>query len=415
LSFGGRAGVAGLHWIVRRGSVVSVVRRNLSSNLGSDPVAPYRSGRNLPGVGGAFNGGNDLLQNAVEQHRLSEAITEAYEETRERVAAFLNAHEAREIVFLRGTTESINALSLSFERSLLKPGDEIVLSTLEHHANIVPWQIACQTTGATIKVAPITPGGQIDLEQFAALLSPRTKLVAVSHVSNALGTIQPIPQIVALAHAQGIPVLVDGAQAVPHLPVDVQELDCDFYIGSGHKMGGPTGAGYFYGRAEWMERLTPHEGGADMTEIVRFDAPPQYAAPPKRFEAGTPALVEVIGMGEAVDYWGSLGMTHIAAYEQDLMRYAADLLRQTPGVKLYGDVPETISVVAFNIEGREAKEVERRLDREAGVIVRAGDLNAQPLMRFLGVPGLVRASFLFYNTAEEAEALATAVARIAAH
>ncbi|HEV2735324.1 MAG TPA: aminotransferase class V-fold PLP-dependent enzyme [Longimicrobiaceae bacterium] len=346
-----------------------------------------------------------------EGHSLSREATRAFEGTREKVARLINAAEAREIVFCRGATEALNLMARAFEHAHLEEGDEVLLTRAEHHSNILPWMLSCRQTGARLRVAPVTPDSDVDLEEFERMLTDRVRVAAVSHVSNVTGALYPVKRMVEMAHARGIPVLVDGAQAVPHVPVDVRDIGCDFYAGSGHKMGGPSSVGFLYGRAEWMEKLPVADGGSTMAESVSFEA--FEAKPiPHKYEAGEPAFGEVEAWGPAIDYWTALGMEDIAAYEKELTDYAAERVRAIRGVRVLGSPAERIAIVSFVVDGMQAGDVEKALDRE-GIAVRAGKLAAEPLLRALGTDEAVRASFMFYNTREEADALADALERIA--
>ncbi len=335
---------------------------------------------------------------------LSEKATAAFEASRQKVANFINAKTSKEIVFVRGCTEAINLVARSFGGSFLKPGDEILISALEHHANIVPWQIICQEKGAKLVVAPINETGEIILEELEKLISPRTKLVSVSHISNALGTINPIKKIIEIAHAKGVPVLIDGAQGAPHCKLDVQELDCDFYTFSGHKIYGPTGIGVLYGKYNLLNLMPPFQGGGDMIETVSFEKT-TYAPPPQRFEAGTPAIAEVIGLGVALDYVNEVGIEKVATHEHELLLYATEALSQIPGLRIIGNAKEKASLISFVIEGVHPHDIGTILDQEFGIAVRAGHHCAQPIMKFYGVPATTRASFGMYNTKDEIDAL----------
>jgi cysteine desulfurase/selenocysteine lyase len=333
-------------------------------------------------------------------HLLSARATAAYEGARAKVAQFLNARSAAEIVFLRGTTEAINLVANGLG---LQAEEEVVLTHMEHHANIVPWQLQQARSGATLRVLPISPRGELELEALQGLLNARTRLVTVSHVSNVLGTVNPIRALVNIAHERGIPVLVDGAQAVPHLEVDLQALDCDFYCLSGHKLFGPTGIGVLYGKAERLGVLPPYQGGGEMIRRVSFEGT-KFADPPQRFEAGTPHIAGAVGLGAAIDYLQGLGRAAAAEHEQDLLRYAAERLREVPGLRVIGESPDKVAVVSFVMEGVHAHDIGTVLDHK-GVAVRAGHHCAMPLMDFYGVPATVRASFAFYNTREEVDRL----------
>ncbi len=340
-------------------------------------------------------------------HLLSERATQAYEGARARVQRFLNAAESREIVFVRGTTEGINLVAQSYGRASVGAGDEIVISAMEHHSNIVPWQMLCAEKGAVLRVVPIDDAGELRLDEYARLLTERTKLVAVAHISNALGTVNPVKGLIELAHARGVPVLVDGAQAAPHLRVDVRDLDCDFYVFSGHKTLGPTGIGVLYGKAERLERMPPWQGGGDMIASVTFEKT-TYNTLPYKFEAGTPHIAGVIGLGVALDYLSGLGLERVAAYEQDLLAYGTEALRAVPGLRIIGTAKEKASVLSFVLDGVHAHDVGTILDN-AGVAVRAGHHCAMPIMQRFGVPATVRASLAFYNTREELDALVAAL------
>ena len=336
-------------------------------------------------------------------HLLSEKATQAYEEARVRVQRFLNAADAREIVFVRGATEGINLVAASYGRTWIGAGDEVIISTIEHHSNIVPWQLLCEERGALLRVIPVDDAGELLLDEYARLLGARTKLVAVSHISNALGTVNPVKRMIEMAHRQGVPVLIDGAQATPHLRVDVRELDCDFYVFSGHKALGPTGIGVLYGRAEWLERMPPYQGGGDMIASVTFEKT-TFNALPYKFEAGTPHIAGVIGLGVALEYLSGLGLDRVAAYERELLTYGTATLQAAPGVRIIGTAPDKASVLSFIVDGVHAHDVGTILDH-AGIAVRAGHHCAMPVMRRFGVPATVRASLAFYNTREELDAL----------
>jgi cysteine desulfurase/selenocysteine lyase len=341
-------------------------------------------------------------------HRLSQEATDLFEGAREKVRRFINARSIKEIVFVRGTTEAINLVAQSYGRSQFGPGDEILVSWLEHHANIVPWQMLCQQTGAVLKVAPITQSGEVDYDAFASLLSNRTKLVALAHVSNALGTVVPVQKFVAAAKARGVPVLLDGAQAVPHMKVDVQALDCDFYCFSGHKMCGPTGIGVLYGREALLEAMPPWQGGGDMILAVSFERT-VYNALPWKFEAGTPHIAGAIGLAAAVDYLERLGLGSIAAAEQALLDYATGRLLEIPGLEVIGTAPHKAAVASFTVAGVHPHDLGTILDSE-GVAIRTGHHCAMPVMDFFGVPATARASFAFYNTHAEVDRLVAALA-----
>jgi len=340
-------------------------------------------------------------------HTLSQEATDLFEAARERVRRFLNARSTREIIFVRGTTEAINLVAQSFGRPRLGPGDEIVVSWLEHHANIVPWQMLCEQTGAVLRVIPITREGEVDFAAYERLLSPRTRLLALSHVSNALGTIVPVHRFIEAAKARGIPVLLDGAQAVPHIEVDLQALGCDFYAFSGHKMCGPTGIGVLYGREEVLRDMPPWQGGGDMILAVSFGKT-VYNELPFKFEAGTPHIAGAIGLAAAIDYLEGIGMDRIAAAEHDLLDYATERLRAIPGLSIVGTAPEKAAVASFTIEGIHPHDLGTILDHE-GVAIRTGHHCAMPVMEFFGLPATARASFAFYNTREEVDRLIDAL------
>jgi len=341
-------------------------------------------------------------------HTLSQRATDAYEGARERVRLFLNARSSREIIFTRGTTEAINLVAQSYARPRLGPGDEILITWLEHHANIVPWQMVAAATGARLVVAPITPSGELDLEAFARLISPRTRLIATAHVSNALGTVLPVAAIVALGRSRGVPVLLDGAQAVPHIAIDVQALDCDFYAFSGHKLYGPTGIGVLYGRERLLEEMPPWQGGGDMILTVSFEAT-TYNALPYKFEAGTPNMGGAVGLAAAIDYVEGIGLARIAAYEHGLLGYATERLSAIDGLTIIGTARDKASLVSFTLAGVHPHDLGTILDQD-GIAIRTGHHCAMPVMEFFGVPATARASFAFYNTRAEIDRLATAVA-----
>ena len=340
-------------------------------------------------------------------HWLSQHATDLHEHARERVRAFIDAAFADEIVFTRGTTESINLVAQSWGRVNLKPGDEILLTGMEHHSNIVPWQLLCEQTGAVLKVVPISDSGELELDAFAALLGPRTRLLAVAHVSNALGTVNPIRTMIRQAHAVGALVLVDGAQAVAHQPVDVQALGCDFYAFSGHKLYGPTGIGVLYGRRELLAAMPPWQGGGDMIRTVSFEGS-TWAEPPQRFEAGTPNIAGVIGLSAAIDYVEQVGLERIAAHEHALLAHATEAVQQLPGVKLIGTAADKAAILSFVVDGIHPHDLGTILDVE-GVAIRAGHHCAMPLMTRFGIPGTARASFALYNSQDDVTALVAAI------
>jgi cysteine desulfurase / selenocysteine lyase len=343
-------------------------------------------------------------------HLLSERATAGYEVARRTVQRFLGASDPREIVFVRGATEGINLVAQTLGRARLQPGDEVLISTLEHHSNIVPWQMVCQQTGATLKVIPINDAGEVDLEAFERLLTARTKLVSVVHVSNALGTIVPVAEITRRAHARNVPVLVDGAQAVSHVPVDVRQLDCDFYAFSGHKVFGPTGIGVLYGRSRLLEAMPPYQGGGDMISSVTFERT-DYNSLPYRFEAGTPDIAGAIGLAAALDYLSAIGLDRVAVHERELLAVATERLSGVPGVRIVGTAAEKAAIVSFVMDGIHPHDIGTIVDRE-GVAIRTGHHCCQPLMHRLGVDATARASFALYNTTAEVDALVAALHRV---
>ncbi|MCA1632986.1 MAG: cysteine desulfurase [Acidobacteria bacterium] len=343
-------------------------------------------------------------------HYLSQRATSAYEGAREKVRRFINAREARECIFVRGCTEGVNLVASAYGRKFVSEGDEIIVSEMEHHSNIVPWQMLCEERGARLRVLPMNDAGELMLDELDALLGERTKMVAVGHISNALGTINPIKEIAARAHKFGVPVLVDGAQGAPHLPLDVQDLDCDFYVISGHKMFAPTGSGVVYGKAELLEKMNPYHGGGSMIRTVTFERS-TYADIPDKFEAGTPAIASQIGLGAAIDYLNSLDRRAAHAHEQDLLDYATRRLNSIEGVRIIGTAREKASVLAFVIEDVHPHDVGTILDQE-GIAVRAGHHCAQPVMQHFKVSATVRASFAFYNTKYEVDKLISGVNKV---
>jgi cysteine desulfurase / selenocysteine lyase len=343
-------------------------------------------------------------------HYLSQRATSAYEGAREKVKRFINAREARECIFVRGVTEGVNLVMHGYGRKFVGEGDEIVVSEMEHHSNLVPWQMLCEEKGARLRVIPMNDRGELILDEFDALLNERTKLVCVGHVSNSLGTVNPVKEIVARAHKVGVPVLVDGAQGAPHLKVDVQDLDCDFYAISGHKMFAPTGSGVLYGKAEWLEKMNPFLGGGSMIRTVTFERS-TYAAIPDKFEAGTPAIASAIGLGAAIDYLNSLDREAAHAHEQELLAYATEKLSAIEGVRIIGTAREKASVLAFVIDEVHPHDVGTILDQE-GIAIRAGHHCAQPVMQHFKVPATARASFAFYNTKSEVDSLVRAVEKV---
>ncbi|MEK6245566.1 MAG: cysteine desulfurase [Pseudomonadota bacterium] len=336
-------------------------------------------------------------------HTLSEIATAEYEESRRKLQCFINASEDREVIFTSGTTDAINLVMHGYGRKFIGAGDEIILTTLEHHSNIVPWQMLAQEKGAQIRVVPINDAGELLIDEYEKLFNERTKFVGVMHVSNALGTINPVKHMIAFAHARGVPVLIDGAQAVPHMQVDVQDLDCDFYAFSGHKLCGPTGIGILYGKAALLERMQPFKGGGDMILSVTFEKT-TYNTIPHKFEAGTPPIAAAIGFGAAVDYLSAIGMDAIAAHELDLLNYATEQLNRMPGVRIIGTASMKAAVLSFAVEGVHPHDVGTLLNQE-GVAVRTGHHCAQPVMQRFKVPATSRASFAFYNSMAEVDAL----------
>ncbi|SET89908.1 cysteine desulfurase [Stigmatella erecta] len=336
-------------------------------------------------------------------HLLSERATEAFEDAREKVRRFLKARESKEIVFVRGTTEAINLVAQTFGRKHVGPGDEVLITGLEHHANIVPWQLLCEQQGATLKSVPVNEHGELVLEALDALLTPRTRILALTHVSNALGTVVPVKELIRRAHAKGVPVLVDGAQAVTHFPVDVQDLDCDFYAFSGHKLFGPMGIGVLYGKKELLEAMPPYQGGGDMILSVTLEKT-VYNRIPYRFEAGTPDVAGAVGLGAAIDYLEALGLEAIAAHDRELLAYAEEALGAVPGIRILGRAKERSGVVSFVMQDIHPHDIGTILDRE-GVAIRTGHHCAQPLMKCFGVAATARASLALYNTREDVDAL----------
>ena len=343
-------------------------------------------------------------------HYLSQHATSAYEAAREKVKRFINAREAKECIFVRGCTEGVNLVAYSYGRKFVSEGDEIIISAMEHHANIIPWQVLAEEKGARLRVIPINERGELIIEEYESMLNERTKIVAVAHVSNSLGTINPVKEMIATAHKFGVPVLVDGAQAIPHFPVDVQDLDADFYTFSGHKMFAPTGSGILYGKREWLDKIPPYQTGGGMIRTVTFEKT-TYAPIPEKFEAGTPAIAANIGLGAAIDYLNSIDFEAAAAYEHELLEYATELLSAIEGVKIIGTAREKASVLSFTIENVHPHDIGTILD-QSGIAIRAGHHCAQPVMQFFQVPATARASFAFYNTREEVEKLAAAVEKV---
>jgi cysteine desulfurase/selenocysteine lyase len=343
-------------------------------------------------------------------HYLSEAATAAYEAARVKIQRFINAREAREIVYTRGTTTSINLATHGYGRKFIGPNDEIIVSQLEHHSNIVPWQMLCEEKGARLRVVPCNDAGELLLEEYGRLFNSHTKFVAITHVSNALGTINPIKEMVATAHQHGVPVLVDGAQAVPHMKVDVQDLDCDFYAFSGHKMCGPTGIGVLYAKASLLEKMNPFEGGGDMIVSVTFEKT-LYNVIPHKFEAGTPPIVAAICLGATIDYLENIGMDSIAAHEQDLLAYANEAFAELRDVRIVGTAAHKAGVLSFTVKGVHPHDVGTILN-EQGVAVRTGHHCAQPVMQRFGIPATARASFYLYNTMAEIDALVAGIHKV---
>ena len=343
-------------------------------------------------------------------HFLSQQATELHEASRETVRRFINVRSTNEIVFTRGTTESINLLVSSFGEAFLGEGDEVIVSTMEHHSNIVPWQLLQMRKGIKLRVIPMNDCGELLLNEYERLFTERTRIVCVTHVSNVLGTVNPVKDMIATAHAHGVPVLVDGAQSIPHMPVDVQALDADFYVFSGHKVYGPTGVGVLYGKEEWLDKLPPYQGGGEMIQHVSFERT-TFNELPFKFEAGTPDYIGTTGLARALDYVTTLGMDRIAAYEHDLTEYATRRLKEIPGMRIFGEAAEKGSVISFLVGDIHHFDMGTLLDR-LGIAVRTGHHCAQPLMQRLGIEGTVRASFALYNTKEEIDALVAGVERV---
>jgi cysteine desulfurase/selenocysteine lyase len=343
-------------------------------------------------------------------HFLGERATMAYEGAREKVARFLGAAGPDEIVFTRGTTESLNLVAHSWGRSTLGPGDEVLVTAMEHHSNLVPWQLLCEATGATLRAVPVTGAGELDLEVFDHCLVRRPRIFAFTHVSNVLGTVNPVSELVTRARAAGAVTVVDGAQSVPHLPVDLRALGCDFFAFSGHKVFGPTGIGVLYGRRELLERMPPWQGGGSMIASVTLERS-SFAPPPARFEAGTPPVAEAVGLGVALDYLEAAGLEEVGAWEAELLAYALDTVEMVSGVRVFGSPKDRVGVLSFTVEGVHPHDVSAVLDDD-GIAVRAGHHCAQPLMDCFGVPATVRASFSFYNTLEEVDRLGRALERV---
>lgn len=343
-------------------------------------------------------------------HYLSQKATTAYEGAREKVKRFINAREARECIFVRGATEGINLVMHGYGRKFVGEGDEVIISAMEHHANIVPWQMLCEEKGARLRVIPMNDAGELLLDEYDALLNEHTKLVAVAHISNSLGTINPIKEMIERAHKYGVPVLIDGAQGIVHLAIDVQDLDCDFYAFSGHKMFAPTGSGVVYGKAEILEKMNPFQGGGDMIRTVTFEKT-TYAGLPNKLEAGTPAIASQIGLGAAIDYLNSIGRERAVAYEHELLQYATEKISAIEGVRIIGTAREKASVISFVIDNVHPHDIGTILDQE-GIAVRAGHHCAQPVMQRFNVPATARASFAFYNTKQEVDVLVSAIEKV---
>lgn len=343
-------------------------------------------------------------------HYLSQKATTAYEGAREKVKRFINARDAKECIFVRGATEGINLVMHGYGRKFINAGDEIIISAMEHHANIVPWQMLCEEKGARLRVIPMNDAGELLQDEYYALLNEKTKFVAFTHVSNALGTINPVKQMIDQAHKYGVPVLIDGAQSAPHMPIDVQDLDCDFYALSGHKMFAPTGSGIVYGKAELLEKMNPFQGGGDMIRSVTFEKT-TYADLPNKFEAGTPAIASQIGLGAAIDYLNSIDRKKAAVHERELLLYATERLKAIEGVRIVGTAREKTSVLSFVIDEIHPHDIGTILDQE-GIAIRAGHHCAQPVMQRFNIPATARASFAFYNTKEEVDVLARTIEKV---
>ena len=343
-------------------------------------------------------------------HYLSQQATDLHEAARERVRQFINARKTEEIIFTRGTTESINLVASSFCYDMMKAGDEVIVSEMEHHSNIVPWQLQATRQGIVVKVLPMNDNGELRMEALETMITEKTKLISIAHVSNVLGTVNPVAEIIKTAHAHGVPVLVDGAQSAPHLKVDVTALDCDFYAFSGHKMYGPTGVGVLYGKEEWLDRLPPYQGGGEMIDRVSFDHT-TFAQLPYKFEAGTPDYVATHGLATAIDYMEHIGMEKITTYERELTSYCMEKMSEIDGIRLFGTQKEKDAVVSFLVNDIHHLDMGTLLDR-LGIAVRTGHHCAEPLMHRLGIQGTVRASFAFYNTKEEVDALVAGVKRV---
>ena len=340
-------------------------------------------------------------------HHLSQLATEEFEVARRTVQRFIHAPKPQEVIFTRGTTESVNLIAASFSQRFLRPGDEVLITEMEHHADLVPWQLACERHNATLRVLPFHDDGSLAMEQLDTLLTDRTCIVAVCHVSNSLGTVNPVEEIIRVAHARNIPVLVDGAQAVSHIPVDVQQLDCDFYCFSGHKMYAPMGIGVLYGKAQWLNEMPPYQGGGEMIKNVTFEKT-TYNELPFKFEAGTPSVGDVIGLKTAIDYIEKIGVTAIAAKEQEVLQYGTEQLNTIEGLRIYGTAAQKSAIISFNINGLHPFDIGTLID-QMGIAVRTGHHCTQPVMTHYGIPGTIRASFAFYNTKEEIDRMVAAV------
>ena len=343
-------------------------------------------------------------------HYLSETATIEYEKSRHKLKNFINANEDQEIIFTSGTTDAINLVAHGYGRKFISSGDEIILTVLEHHSNIVPWQMLAEENGVKIRVVPINNAGELMIDEYKKLFNKHTKLVGVTHVSNALGTINPIKQMIEFAHAHGVPVLVDGAQAAPHMKIDMQELDCDFYTFSGHKLCGPTGIGILYGKATQLKRMKPFKGGGDMIASVTFEKT-TYNTIPHKFEAGTPPIAAAIGFGAAIDYLSSVGLSKIEAYEQNLINYATEQINNLPGIRIIGSAAEKVAVLSFSVDGVHPHDIGTLLNQE-GIAVRTGHHCAQPVMEYFRVPATTRASFSFYNSMTEIDALISGIQKV---
>ena len=390
---------------------VEAVRRDfpiLSREVGGKPLVYLDSAATsqkpqavIDALAAYYGGMNANVHRGV--HTLSQEATDAYEGARAKARAFINAAEDAEIVFTRGTTEGINLVAHSLGAQRVAEGSEVIISNMEHHSNVVPWQILCEERGARLRVVPINEDGELLMDEYEAMLGPRTALVSIVHMSNALGTINPVKDIVALAHAHGAPVLLDGAQAIPHLPVDVRELDCDFYAFSGHKLFGPTGIGVLYGKREWLEAMPPYQGGGDMIKSVTFERT-IYNDLPYKFEAGTPHIAGVVGLGAAIDYVNGVGLARAAAYERELLEYGTEQLQAIGGLRLIGTARQKAGVLSFTLDGIHPHDIGTILDTQ-GIAIRTGHHCTQPLMQRFQIPATARASLAFYNTRAEIDAL----------